>query len=185
MSTMNVYLPASLRLFVDDRVRKDGYSTSSEYVREPIRADAGSPCRARAGGPDARGTGLRAGQAGWQVVLGAQTQGDRPPTRGAKLVGVGPEAGRDVDHAVVYRVESEALAAAQQLLLELEVAFAGLGQSPKVGSPRYGHVLPGLRSWILRRHPYLIFPAERPRFIDVLRVLHLARDLPAALRAAD
>lgn len=40
MSTMNVSLPASLRSFVDDRVRKDGYSTSSEYVRELIRADA-------------------------------------------------------------------------------------------------------------------------------------------------
>jgi antitoxin ParD1/3/4 len=40
MSTMNVSLPESLKSFVDDRVRKDGYSTSSEYVRELIRADA-------------------------------------------------------------------------------------------------------------------------------------------------
>lgn len=40
MSTMNVSLPESLRTYVDDRVRKDGYSTSSEYVRELIRADA-------------------------------------------------------------------------------------------------------------------------------------------------
>ncbi|MEO8143303.1 MAG: type II toxin-antitoxin system ParD family antitoxin [Betaproteobacteria bacterium] len=39
MSTMNVSLPNSLKDFVDDRVRKDGYSTSSEYVRELIRAD--------------------------------------------------------------------------------------------------------------------------------------------------
>lgn len=39
MSTMNVSLPVSLKDFVDDRVRKDGYSTSSEYVRELIRAD--------------------------------------------------------------------------------------------------------------------------------------------------
>ena len=96
---------------------------------------------------------------------------------------------RDVVHAVAYRVESEALAAAEQLLqqlfLELEAAFAGLGRPPKAGSPGYGHVLPGLRFWILRRHPYLIFPVERARFIDVMRVLHLARDLPAALRAAD
>ena len=96
---------------------------------------------------------------------------------------------RDVVHAVAYRVESEALAAAekllQQLFLELEAAFAGLGQSPKVGSPRYGHVLPGLRFWILRLHPYLIFHVKRARFIDLMRVLHLARDLPAALREAD
>jgi antitoxin ParD1/3/4 len=39
MSTMNVSLPEELKAFVDERVRKDGYSTSSEYVRELIRAD--------------------------------------------------------------------------------------------------------------------------------------------------
>ncbi len=39
MSTLNVSLPVSLKDFVDDRVRKDGYSTSREYVRELIRAD--------------------------------------------------------------------------------------------------------------------------------------------------
>ncbi len=39
MSTLNVSLPVSLKDFVDDRVRKDGYSTSSGYVRELIRAD--------------------------------------------------------------------------------------------------------------------------------------------------
>ena len=37
---MSVSLPASLRSFVDDRVRKDGYSTSSGNVRELIGADA-------------------------------------------------------------------------------------------------------------------------------------------------
>jgi antitoxin ParD1/3/4 len=40
MSTMNISLPNALKSFVDERVRKDGYSTSSEYVRELIRADA-------------------------------------------------------------------------------------------------------------------------------------------------
>jgi antitoxin ParD1/3/4 len=39
MGTMNVSLPDALKEFVDDRVRKDGYSTSSEYVRDLIRAD--------------------------------------------------------------------------------------------------------------------------------------------------
>lgn len=39
MSTMNISLPDALKDFVDDRVQKDGYSTSSEYVRELIRAD--------------------------------------------------------------------------------------------------------------------------------------------------
>jgi antitoxin ParD1/3/4 len=39
MSTMNISLPDALKDFVDDRVQKDGFSTSSEYVRELIRAD--------------------------------------------------------------------------------------------------------------------------------------------------
>ena len=36
---MNISLPDSLKSFVDDQVSKRGYATSSEYVRELIRAD--------------------------------------------------------------------------------------------------------------------------------------------------
>ena len=39
MTTMNVSLPNSLKSFVDEQVTKRGYGTSSEYVRELIRAD--------------------------------------------------------------------------------------------------------------------------------------------------
>jgi antitoxin ParD1/3/4 len=39
MSTMNISLPASLKSFVDEQVARRGYGTSSEYVRELIRAD--------------------------------------------------------------------------------------------------------------------------------------------------
>jgi antitoxin ParD1/3/4 len=39
MTTMNVSLPDALKSFVDEQVAKRGYSTSSEYVRELIRAD--------------------------------------------------------------------------------------------------------------------------------------------------
>lgn len=39
MSTMNISLPDALKSFVDTQVAERGYSTSSEYVRELIRAD--------------------------------------------------------------------------------------------------------------------------------------------------
>ncbi len=39
MATMNVSLPDALKSFVDEQVAKRGYGTSSEYVRELIRAD--------------------------------------------------------------------------------------------------------------------------------------------------
>ncbi len=39
MSTMNISLPDALKSFVDRQVARRGYATSSEYVRELIRAD--------------------------------------------------------------------------------------------------------------------------------------------------
>lgn len=39
MSTMNISMPESLKSFVDSRVAKAGYGSSSEYVRELIRRD--------------------------------------------------------------------------------------------------------------------------------------------------
>lgn len=39
MGTMNISLPDSLKSFVDEQVAGRGYGTSSEYIRELIRAD--------------------------------------------------------------------------------------------------------------------------------------------------
>lgn len=39
MGTMNISLPDSLKAFVDEQVTGRGYGTSSDYVRELIRAD--------------------------------------------------------------------------------------------------------------------------------------------------
>ena len=39
MSTMNISLPDTLKSFVDEQVRRGGFGTSSEYVRELIRKD--------------------------------------------------------------------------------------------------------------------------------------------------
>ena len=39
MSTMNISLPDSLKIFVDQQVDQRRYGTSSEYVRELIRKD--------------------------------------------------------------------------------------------------------------------------------------------------
>ena len=36
---MNISLPDSLKVFVDEQVSQRGYGTSSEYVRELIRKD--------------------------------------------------------------------------------------------------------------------------------------------------
>jgi toxin ParE1/3/4 len=48
-------------------------------------------------------------------------------------------------------------------------------------SLRYAHELdvPGLRCWPLRRYPHLVFFVERDDHIDVWRILHAERDIPA------
>jgi len=39
MTTMNISLPESMKEFIDEQVRKDGYGTVSEYLRALVRAE--------------------------------------------------------------------------------------------------------------------------------------------------
>jgi toxin ParE1/3/4 len=91
---------------------------------------------------------------------------------------------RDVDAAVAYYLREGAGAAALGFIDALERACAAIGRHPAAGSTRYAHELdlPGLRCWRLRRYPYLVFYVERGDRIDVWRVLHEARDIPAWMR---
>lgn len=63
----------------------------------------------------------------------------------------------------------------------LQTTYRSIANHPAAGSPRYANELglPGLRSRILRRYPYLVFYVERDDHIDVWRVLHALRDIPA------
>ena len=66
----------------------------------------------------------------------------------------------------------------------LEAAYRHIARHPASGSSRYAHELdlPDLRSWPLSRYPFLVFYVECPQHIDVWRVLHTRRDLPAWLQ---
>ena len=92
-------------------------------------------------------------------------------------------AARDVNQAIDHYLREEAEAAALGFVDALEAAYAHIGRHPATGSPRYGHELDlaGLRSWPLTRYPYLVFYLERSDCIDVWRVLHAQRDIPAWL----
>ena len=69
----------------------------------------------------------------------------------------------------------------------LEKAYAHIARHPATGSPRYAHELnlPGLRDWPLTRYPHLVFYVEHPDQIDVWRVLHGQRDIPAWMQEPD
>ena len=65
----------------------------------------------------------------------------------------------------------------------VDAAGEGQARHPATGSARYALELnlPGLRSWPLKHYPYLVFYVERADHIDVWRVLHSQRDIPAWL----
>ena len=90
-------------------------------------------------------------------------------------------ASRDVREAVAYYLSEATAQAALGFIDALEQAYAHVGRHPATGSPRYAHELnlPGLRAWPLKRYPHIVFYVERPDYIDVWRVLHGQRDIPA------
>lgn len=93
-------------------------------------------------------------------------------------------ANQDVDEAVAYYLSEGSEQAALGFIDALEQAYAHIGRHPGTGSPRYAQELdlPGLRSWPLKRYPHLIFYVEREDEIDVWRVLHGQRNIPAWVR---
>lgn len=97
------------------------------------------------------------------------------------------QANRDIDEAIAYYLSENAEQAALGLIDALAQAYARISRSPATGSPRYAHEmnLPGLRSWRLTRYPYLVFYVERNDHIDVWRVLHGQRDIPAWMQEPD
>ncbi len=88
---------------------------------------------------------------------------------------------RDVDEAIGHYLGEGAAEVAMGLIDALEQAYTHISRHPASGSPRYAHELnlPGLRSWPLTRYPYLVFYVERSDHVDVWRVLHGHRDIPA------
>ncbi len=91
-------------------------------------------------------------------------------------------ADHDVSSALDHYLE-QAPELADKFIDALEDALRHIQRAPATGSPRYGHELnlPGLRFWVCRRFPYLIFYMEHADHIDTWRVLHAHRDMPSWL----
>lgn len=93
---------------------------------------------------------------------------------------------RDVEEAVDYYAREAGERVALGFIDSVEHAFRALARHPAAGSPRYAHELnlAGLRTRPIRRYPYLVFYVERADHIDVWRVLHAKRDVPAWLQTS-
>ena len=88
---------------------------------------------------------------------------------------------QDIDEAIAYYQAEGGDVLALRFIDALQQAFRRIGSHPGVGSLRYAYELglEGLRAWPLRRFPLLVFYREQPDHIDVWRVLHAQRDIPA------
>lgn len=97
------------------------------------------------------------------------------------------QADRDIREAVEYYLNKGGEQSTLALVHALEQAFLHIGRYPASGSTRYAYELglPSLRCWLAKRYPYLVFYAERDDHIDVWRVLHGQRDIPAWLSESD
>lgn len=97
------------------------------------------------------------------------------------------QARRDVDAILEYYLNEGAPHAALGFINALEAGYGTVSRNPGAGSPRYAHELslPGLRFWPLKRYPHLIFYVERADHVDVWRILHGHRDIPAWMQAPD
>ncbi len=89
----------------------------------------------------------------------------------------------DVTGAITYYHEQDAPDAAEGFITALEKAIGHISRHPATGSPRYAGELglPDLRFWQIKRYPYLVFYIECDNYIDVWRILHGQRDIPAWL----
>ena len=95
-------------------------------------------------------------------------------------------ANRDVEAAIDHYLVEATAKVALGFVDELEKAYAHIARHPASGPPRYAHQLglADLRFWPLGRYPYLIFYVECDEHIDVWRVLHEQRDIPAWMNEA-
>jgi toxin ParE1/3/4 len=91
---------------------------------------------------------------------------------------------QDLEQALAYYLNEATPRTALGFITDAERAMAQLARAATAGSTRYAHELaiPGLRTWALRRDPYVIFYVERADHVDVWRILHAARDIPAWLQ---
>jgi len=94
---------------------------------------------------------------------------------------------QDIDAIIAHYLDGAGESVALGFVDALEQAFRHVAQHPASGSARYAHDLglPGLRFWPLRRYPHLVFYVERADHVEVWRVLHGKRDIPAWLRVPE
>jgi toxin ParE1/3/4 len=94
------------------------------------------------------------------------------------------QARRDIEEAVEHYSREGGVATGSAFADAIERALSHVAAHPGSGSQRYGHELnlPALRSWPVSPFPQIVFYADLADRVDVWRVLHCKRDIPAWLQ---
>ncbi len=100
---------------------------------------------------------------------------------------VSPRADRDVDEQFAY-IARDSRHAAVRFLAAAEETFDQLAKMPELGGQfdvRISH-LAGLRVWQIKGfEKYLVFYCPIEQGVEIIRVLHGARDIAAVFEAED
>lgn len=93
------------------------------------------------------------------------------------------QARRDIRQATAWYRKEGGAPLAQRWVDAVEAALRHIGAHPLTGSTRYAVqlTLDALRFWSIDSFPYLVFYVEHEQQIEIGRVLHVKRDIPAWL----
>ena len=96
-----------------------------------------------------------------------------------------PGARRDVAEIIAYYQSTAGEGIALGFLENLQRAYQLLSEQPGAGSILLAEELrlSGIRTWILRSFPYVIFYRDNPESVTILRVIHGSRDFYALWNA--
>lgn len=88
-------------------------------------------------------------------------------------------AARDVDEILEYVLEQSGIGAALQVHDRLQEGFSKIGTQPGIGHVRNDLADESLRVWAVFSYLIIYRPDTKP--VQIIRVIHGARDMPKAL----
>ena len=94
-----------------------------------------------------------------------------------------PEAEQDLDQIKDYLVKQGGIHVARHVFTEIKQAMRFLGSTPEAGHLRQDLTDAPVKFWPVFSYLIVYDPAKRP--IEIVRVLHGARDIPSILEDAD
>ena len=111
----------------------------------------------------------------------------KPELLAAKPVQFRDLATLDLESASSYYVSEADVATAIRFVDAVEATARRIGRNPRLGSLRFAYELsvPDLRVVAVGKFAYLLFCLERESHVEVWRLLHTSRDIPASLQEPD